>query len=132
MAARTGAKSAAVKSLSHAHPIDRLHTAPGNWRSAVSNNPAIFSKLASPSSVGVALKTTSCAAGAIACATSRSIVVSPFGLPGEPPIRIGWKGGRSDMSEKVSRSLCTKPSNSKNTIVMPWPVNPVEASRPAL
>src|ERR1700737_1340169 len=42
-AERTGARSAAVSSLSHAHPIERLHTAPGNCRSASSNIFAIFS-----------------------------------------------------------------------------------------
>ena len=81
-AAATGARSAALISLSQPHPIDRLHTAPGNCRSTASNSWPIFSYAPSPSTVGRALTTTFCASGAIACATSRSITVSAPDGPG--------------------------------------------------
>src|SRR5262245_31434554 len=54
-AASTGARSVALTNLSHAHPIDRLHTAPGNRRSASENILPIFSYAPSPSNVGLAL-----------------------------------------------------------------------------
>src|SRR6478735_10761508 len=73
----TGARSVALTNESHDHPIDRLHTAPGNWLSASENIVPIFSYAPSATKVGRALTTTRCASGSMACAPSRSIVVSP-------------------------------------------------------
>lgn len=131
-AAATGARSAAVTSLSQPHPIDRLHTAPGNWRSASSNILPIFSKAPSPWTVGRALTTTSRASGAIACATWRSIAVSPCCSSGFPPTITGVNRGSSEVSAKRSKSSWSALSNAKKTIVWPLPVMPCSASGSAL
>src|SRR6185436_10493865 len=57
----TGARSVALTNESHDHPIDRLHTAPGNCRSASENIWPIFSYAPSATKVGKALTTTRCA-----------------------------------------------------------------------
>ena len=65
----TGARSVALTNESQDQPIDRLHTAPGNRRSASSNILPIFSYAPSATKVDLALMTTRRASGAMACAT---------------------------------------------------------------
>ena len=72
--------------------------------------------------------TTFCASGAMAWATSRSIVVSPRGSAGWPPTRVGVNFGSLYRVAKLSRSAWSKPSNAKITMVWPLPVKPAEAS----
>ena len=64
----------------------------------------------------------------MACTIWMSIVASPCTWLGMPPTTCGVNFGRSNQSEKLSRSRWSKPSKANTTTVLPLPVKPPSSS----
>ena len=99
----SGPNPAAVSSFSQPQPMERLQTAPGNWRSTESNSWAIFRSHHHPWTVEPALTSTVLASG-----PARGSPPGPSSphrrAVGWPPTTIGVNLGRRDISAKESRS----------------------------
>ena len=123
-----------MKIDSQRRPSDRLQIAPGYLRSTAAYIAAVWvlTSAIECAFFSRASNTTSFASGTIACATSRSIGVSPPGSPGWSESSVGRNEPSPTARENWSRSVCLNPSISKNTIVLPLPVKPWSASAFAL